>query len=443
MALESPVAIAIIGRMGDKTVNAAGFLMLMAVSIFIESPVIDLLTTSTTLAKKRQDYLAIRRFALILIVGVTAIHALVALTPAFSWLAQNVLRLPEPVIEVMRPALIVMIPWSACIGWRRYLQGILIRNGMTKQVGWGTFLRVGTISIVGFSLYQFAKLPSLIIVAIALIASVFAEAALMHVLSRRVIEAQFPKATPEETFTDASSFEASEGLDRPTMPQEVQPEAGQPVTLASLVRFHYPLTLATMVMMTATPSIGSALARLPAPVETMAAWQICTTLLFITRSVTFSLPEVVITLYKDSDSLARLRSFGVRVGLILSCLIVVFWALGIWQFLFQRLLNAEPDDAARASQAMIACAPLPFFSALVSLYRGMLTAKKATLPRLLSILFGVAALILVLTLGIASKGTGIYIAAAALFFGIAVEYLTLRVSWTMLTRKLAVQKAAA
>ncbi len=75
MGLEGPICEGVINRLRQPEINAAAWPILMAIAIWIESPVIDLLSTSTTLAKDHQRYELISRFVWYLMAWVTVAHA--------------------------------------------------------------------------------------------------------------------------------------------------------------------------------------------------------------------------------------------------------------------------------------------------------------------------------------------------------------------------------
>ncbi|MEJ5170382.1 MAG: hypothetical protein WHU10_05290 [Fimbriimonadales bacterium] len=276
MSLETPIAMAILSRSDRPDVGAAGFLILMAIAIWIESPVIDLLSTSTAFARSRQDFLRVRGFTIGTMVWVTAAHALVAFTPLYWLLTRSVLGLPEEVTQAVQVPLQIMLPWSALIGWRRFQQGILIRGGNTRPIVLGTSLRLATIALVGFTLFGWLRVPALEATAIALVASVAVESLFVTWVVQPVLRERYS-----------------------------QPTGTSGVTLAGLLRFHLPLTLTTMVSLTVTPLLGSALARMPDSVRSMAAWQVAITLVGLVRIIPFALPEAVIALYSERHPRAR------------------------------------------------------------------------------------------------------------------------------------------
>jgi progressive ankylosis protein len=395
MALEGPVSIGLISRLPNAQVNTAAFLVVMGLALWIESPVIDLLSTSTTLAKNRQHFVRLSGFVWWIIAWVTVLHALVSATPVYGWLTGSVLNIPEPVARAAQPALIIMIPWSAFIGWRRYLQGILIRYRETRLIGMGTLLRVCTMLGTGSLLYWFMRWPGTMVAASALMASVIAEAIFVHVASRATIKKEFVYAP-----------------DTPDVP---------PLQYGKLLAFHLPLTATTMVMFLGNPSVSWALAQSPGKVLAMASYQVASSLLFLYRTIVFALPEVVITLYKDADTARVLRNFCIIVGAGASAALVLSWVVGLDQFIFTRILGADRETAAMARLAFIAGAALPLIGALQSYVRGMLTAHHLTAVRFLAVGVSIAVLLGMLTLGVHLRWTGVLNAAAGLTTALIVE----------------------
>jgi hypothetical protein len=387
MAAETPIAMAVIGRTPGGEVNAAAFLILMGVALCIESPVIDLLATSTTLTRDRDSFATITRFAGWLILLVTAVHALVAATPLYDVVVGPLLNLPPPVAEAVRGPLLVMIPWSGLIGWRRYLQGLLIRQGRTRAVGMGTGLRVATMAGVGFTLLALGMRNGLMIAAIALVSSVAAEAGYVHRVSRPVVGALNPGHEPR-------------------------------VTIGELMRFHLPLTATTLLALTTFPIIGAALARTPNAVSAMASWQVAMTLMWLHRTVTFALPEVVIALRSAEGLLYR---FCVAVGSAMTALVFLFMATGVDRWFFASVLGADAAVVAGARQAYALVALAPLLSALQAYSRGILTLRRLTSARLWAVIAGMAALGASLGLGVAGGWPGLAVASSALVAALVAE----------------------
>lgn len=403
MAMEAPITTAITSRSSEPRVQTAGLLLMMGMALFIESPVIDLLATSTTLNKSRRDFLVIRRFALWLMALCTVAHVGFCVTPLYGWITLDVLGIPAPVAEATRIPMLVMAPWSAAIGWRRFLQGLLIRNGRTRLIGVGTAIRVGTIAGTGFGLAYGTDWSGLTVAAAALGISVTAEAVYIHFAAMETLR---------ERYGDGSDETLSSGVDLP-----------------KLLRFHLPLTATTLVFMTSLPVVGAALARTPNAVLAMAAWHAATSIIFLHRTVVFALPEPIIALYRGPKSAQKLSRFCLMVGLAASASMPILALLHLDRFVLGTLYDAPPDVTAEASFAYILCMSLPFIGAVQSYLRGMLTAHHLTVARLGAILVYTAVLISFLALGVSLKWPGVWVAAAATTGAALAEVGVLTYSW--------------
>ncbi len=408
MSVEGPVSVAVISRLPKPEISTAAFLMMMGVAMWIESPVIDLLSTSTTLARSRQNFAAISRYVWYLIAWVTIIHLLVVFTPIYWFVSDHLLGVERKVSETARFGLAIMLPWSGFIGWRRYLQGVLIRSGRTKPVGIGTAVRMGTIGIVIGLLYLVTSLSGIEIAACALITAVGAEAFYIHWASRITIRERF---NPEI--------------------ESLAPE----IDSRKLFRFHTPLALTTMIMLSTSPLITAALSRMPDPVRQLAAYQVASTLIWLMRTTVYALPETVITLYKR-ETAAALRKFCVRLGLVASGLMILLYSTKIDIWFFEVILGAKAELSSLAHLAVISAAALPFIGALQSYLRGTLTANHMTVSRLTAVTGNTVAFCAGLLVGIKLQGNGVMVAGISLSVSMSFELLMLSLSWRSGSRRL-------
>lgn len=410
MAIESPVAIAIISRLPNSNLNTAAFLIVMGLALWIESPVIDLLSTSTTLAKSHKNYIKLRTFALALMGWVTLAHFLVAWTPLYWFVSETLLHIRPEVAEAARIGLCIMVPWSAFIGWRRFHQGILIRFGRTKRIGFGTLLRMATMAAVGILLCSFGNISGIAIAATALLCSVAAEAIYVHFAA---------KSTIREFLVHEAAADAEE------------------LTTAKLLKFHFPLTATTAVMMLGSPVVAAALARAPNAVLAMAGWQVAQSLIWLHRTIVFALPEVVITLYKNKESAYKLKRFCIGVGLATSGALFLTGITRLDVAVFERVLHATPETTGIAHIAFLAASATPFLGALQSYVRGMLTAHHLTVARFTAVLVSMGCLAALLALTVVFNIAGVLSAAIALTITLAAELLVLVYAWRRGLKRLA------
>jgi progressive ankylosis protein len=319
MSAETPVSTAVINRLPNAQPNLAAFLAVLALSLFIESPVIDLLATSTTLATDSARFRSVRRFTVWLMAWVTAVHALVALTPLFDLVAYQLVNLPAEVAELARGPMAIMVPWSAAIGWRRFHQGLLIRSGQTRAIGVGTALRLLTISTVSVLGLQDGRLTGVEVAAAALVVSV-------------VVEAVYVWRAAGGTVRRLLSM-------GPT---------GDALSTRALLAFHLPMAASTMVVLTSMPLVTRFLASGPDALLAMNGWQVSIALSFLMRTITLALPEVVIALSARPDSEPLLRRFCLTTGWALVAATVVFATFRVDVWWFSRVLGASGQVAEAA-----------------------------------------------------------------------------------------------
>lgn len=401
MAVEGPISVSIISRMADPVLHTAAFNLLMSLALFIEAPIIDLLSTSTTLAESRRAYLSIRKFVLWLMAFETFAHAAFVLTPLYTTLTVGVMKVPEATSEAARTGLIIMIPWSALIAWRRFHQGILIRFGRTRRVGLGTLIRVATLSTVGFGMFSAKAADGVTVAATALICSVFAEALFSFLAARTVIAKEFAPGVNEGAY----------------------------LPIRKLAGFHFPLTATTIVMFFAMPMTTSALARSPEGQIGMAAWQISNSILWLTRAAVYALPEVIITLGRSKQAVSALRSFTLITGLGSTLLVAILLITGGAEIVFRHVLQADPETLPLALVVFAYGIPLPTVVAMQSFCRGMLTLNHRTPARTAAVAVGFLVLAATLQIGSVRQFSGVATAAISQIASMAAELAVLYWFW--------------
>ena len=154
MTAEGPIISATINRLPDEVIMLAAQGIVVSLSVFIESPIINLLSTATALVKDRQSYEVVRRFTIHWLLLLTGITFLVGFTPIFTLVVEKGMGVPPEVAQWVRPGMQIMLLWSAAIGWRRFLQGVLIHFNQTRKVAWGTAVRLAMTVGVVFALAQ-------------------------------------------------------------------------------------------------------------------------------------------------------------------------------------------------------------------------------------------------------------------------------------------------
>ena len=113
MGLELPLISAVVARLADPQTNLAAFGgIVFPLALLVESPIIMMLAASTALCRDEASYRRLKRFMLRLAVLLTAMHAIVAFTPVYDWIAVGLIGAPDVTIEPGRLGFQLMLPWT-------------------------------------------------------------------------------------------------------------------------------------------------------------------------------------------------------------------------------------------------------------------------------------------------------------------------------------------
>lgn len=393
MSIEGPVSVRLISMRPDSVTHTAAFLVVMGIALWIESPIIDLLSTSTTLATDRARIHILRNFSLMLMGFTTLVHLLVTATPLYGLLMDHVLHIRTEVAEAARGPLIAMLPWSASIGWRRWQQGVMIRASKTRGIGYGTAMRLCFILAVGFTLIATTKLSGVMVAGVALASSVFAEAMFISYVARPAF-AQIEAAEP----------------------------TGEPLTYRDLIRFHLPLSLSTFVGLTAIPLLGAMLGQFRDDKLHMAAWQVSSSVGWTFRAPVFALTEVIIALGVSEAAIQQLKKFSIGTALTMSGICFALWLGGVDKLIFASVLGVKPEVIPYASVAFAAGALFPIAFTCVCYLRGRLTAIHQTMARVYAMVTSLLTLIVAMIAFRLMGWSGVVAASVASLISIMVDF---------------------
>ncbi|MBS0011342.1 MAG: hypothetical protein KFF49_08020, partial [Bacteroidales bacterium] len=186
MAAEQPFLVSVIARLPDAKYNLAAFGIAFSFALIVEAPVIMLMSASTALVTDRDSYRKMKRFTDILNISVVLVQLILLIPPVFNFIVQDLMGVPENIAHLTYIALILLILWPPAIGYRRFYQGILIRNNLTRRVTYGTLIRLLMISLAGFGLYL-AGIEGAYVGAATLSIAVFAEAIASWLMARKTV----------------------------------------------------------------------------------------------------------------------------------------------------------------------------------------------------------------------------------------------------------------
>ncbi|MFZ6026089.1 MAG: hypothetical protein ACOYYS_00120 [Chloroflexota bacterium] len=352
MAAELPAISAVAARLADPKIHLAAYSgVVFPLILIIESPIIMLLSASTALSKDWASYRLIYRFMMITSAVLTGLHALVAFTPLYEPVARTLFGAPAEIVEPGRIGLMIMLPWTWTIAYRRFQQGLLIRFGQSRLVGVGTAVRLVTDGIVLFAGYTL-KLPGIVVMTLAVASGITAEAIYAGIAVR-------PLHHPAGALRQAAPVEPA-------------------LTLRAFLNFYFPLVMTSFIWLLTPPITSAAINRMPQAIASLAAWSPLTGLVFMLRSLGNAYNEVVVALLDEQGSSPNLRRF-VWVLVLAGTAIVLFFVLtpfaGFW---FGRLSALDSELAGLAVSGLWLALPLPALTVLQSWFQGGLMHARKT-----------------------------------------------------------------
>jgi len=354
MALEGPFLAAIIARLGDPTFNLAAYGVAYALAILVEAPVIMLMSASTALVEDGESYRKLRNFTRALNAGSTALLCLLLVPPVHQGLMESLLRLPSEVVALTYGALWILLPWPAAIGYRRFLQGVLIRSGRTRLVALGTVIRLFSMGFTGFFLFRFLELPGAWVGAAALSVGVVAEAVAARVMAGPVVRSLRASSSPGTGETPSLAYRG-------------------------IAAFYWPLALTSLIGLTVHPMLTFFMGRAPLPLESLAVFPVVHSLSFLFRSLGLSFQEAAIALLgRRAEHVAVLGRFALWLGVGSSAALALVAFTPLSRFWFETLSGLPPELAAFALIPTMLMVPLPALSVLLSLERAVVVQGRKT-----------------------------------------------------------------
>ncbi len=394
MAVEGPFLAAVIARLADPETNLAAYGVAFSLALIAESPIIMIMSASTALVRDYRSLVALRRFTWSLNAAITVVLGVILLPPVFRLLALGLVGLPPAVAARTHAATLLLLPWPAAIGVRRFFQGILIRHDLTRRVAYGTVVRLVAMSATAAVVALRSGLPGASVGAAALAAGVTAEAAASWIMVRGTV----------------ARLRRGEVIGAPSQ---------SPLTTSGIVSFYTPLALTSMLTLGVQPLVTFFVGHSRFPVESLAVLPVVVGLLFVFRSPGLAFQEVAIALLGERHEGYRpLRAFAVLLAAVAAGgLSVMAWTplATVW---FHEVSGLSAELTAFAVVPARILSVMPALTVLLSFQRALLVSLRSTSLITGATVVEVAGIVITLAVAITLlDAVGAVAAAAALMIG--------------------------
>jgi len=389
MATEGPFIAAIIARLPEPKFNLAAYGVAFSFALIVESPIIMMMTASTALVKDSHSLKKLFRYTLFLNTAITLLM-LISLTPGiFNFVTETLIGLPPDISTLTRSAAILLLPWPAAIGFRRFYQGILITHNKTRRIAFATIFRLISMAATAMLLFEEHRLSGAAVGAIALSTGVVLESIVIRIMSGPYIRKL----------------------------RNTSPATGNhPLNYRFISVFYYPLAITSILALGVQPLVTFFMGHSRFPVESLAVLPVVTSLVFVFRSMGLSFQEVVIALMGEKrEGYASLKRFTIILGTITSMLLglIAFTpAAHVW---FRQISGLSAQLAAFAVLPTRILVLMPALSVLISWQRANLVHIRRTGPITWATVIEISGIVLTLIVSIRYLNIMGAVAAASAF----------------------------
>ncbi len=400
MVLEPSTINVGLGRTHDPELALAAYGVAFSLALLVEAPIIMLLDASVARSTNRAAFALMRRFTVGLGLAVTAIGLVFSLTPLYDLVVDGLMRVPPDVAARARPTLQILSFWSFPIAWRRAHQGVLIRANKTGIITAATGIRLLALAGALFGGLQILPERGAVVAGLAMILSVFVEAALITLATRPVLREESYKADGDD---DA------------------------PLTLSDLWSFYNPLIVTTILRQSTRFLLTIGIAWAVLVKASLAAWPVVWGFAVLVAGPAWSLQQLTTAVAKDEEAYRRVRRFSLSLSVLFAVILAAVAFTPLYGLVMGGIYNlsTELQDLSRLSLQLMVVLPLLMGSQ--SVYRGLLIRGGCTGAVRTAMGLNVLTLALTMLVGVTLLSpTGVTLAAVATLTGGLSELVWLR-----------------
>lgn len=352
MSVEGPLIAAIIARMPEAIYNLGAYGIAFSIGLIIEAPIIMIMSASTALTTDIISFRKLRAVTYALNILLTLGMFFVLVPVVFDLITISLLNLPIELRDLTYSATMLLLPWPAAIGYRRFYQGILIRYERTRLVTYGTVIRLGTMVTTAIAGYSIGSLSGAEVGTLALSVGVIFEAIASRIMANPVIKQL-----------------------------KAENEAEKTLSYRDIINFYFPLALTSVISLAVHPMVTFFVSGGKNAIESLAVLPVINSFIFIFRSLGLSFQEAAIALLKkDLSGFRPLLKFFMRLGLFLIFSLILITNTPLMEYWFIYVADLPRELLTFAWLPTRILAIIPFLSLLISFQRAILVNGRRSSP---------------------------------------------------------------
>lgn len=392
MALGDPLQTMALSRLPNTREVLAAVGIVKAIAVFLESPIIMILHASNALSRSAASRRALWRFTLLLGGLLMATFAILAFRPIYDALLVRLFGAGPSIAAVGRVTFLLMLPWPFVIAWRRFYQGVLIRRGKSRQVGWASLTRLAWV-VVALSTGVALRVDGALLAGATLIGAVLVEAFVVTAFAWR--------SRGDPPAADAT-------------------DPKLPTSLGGVTRFYIPLASTMLLVWGGRAALTSLVARASDGLLALAAWPAAWGLVLSIANATRMVQQIVISSGEETRR-RDLVEFVLFVGMGSSAFLFLLGFTSFGGALLAAFLGAHGELVTAARPVVRIAAVIPLFVAVQNAMQGVLIRQARNWCINAATLAGVATTLLLALVLVRSGQPGASAAAWAMVAGGGVE----------------------
>lgn len=398
--LVPPIINAALARTPEPALALAAIGLARSLSMPILSPLFSLRQVTTALVRDR-DMLSHVRVSSGALAGLaTGLLLLLCLPPVYDSVVRTGMGIPEDVARVAWPAVLVAATTPLLGVGRGFYQGVLVHYGRTTPIGLGALGYLVGAAMVIWPGVLLTRVNGALLAALALCWGQVVYLAMVWWPARQVIHIRVPEYSPQV--------------------QEAQRSARY------VVLFFVPLAVAAVLGAAGEPLIQATMARALSPTASLAAFPVCTSIVYLAAIPLWNAQQVVIANVGDAPSYLAVRRFVVALGLLCTLALVLIGWTPLARWVFGDLIGVSGEIEVLSLRGFRWLTVSPLLLAGRSLYYGTLIGQAATQKVRTAAVARLVTLTLVLALGLWwGRESGLLIAIWAVLLSSVAELVSL------------------
>lgn len=372
--LVPPIINAALARTPEPALALAAIGLARSLSMPFLSPLFSLRQVTTALVRDRDMLSHVRQSSLALAGMATGLLLLLCLPPVYDSVVRTGMGIPEDVARVAWPAVLVAATTPLLGVGRGFYQGVLVHYGRTTPIGLGALGYLVGAAMVIWPCVLLTRVNGALLAALALFGGQAVYLAVVWWPARQIARTRIPERSPQVEESQRS--------------------------VRYVILFFVPLAVAAALGAAGEPLMQATMARTLSPKASLAAFPVCTSVLFLAGTPLWNAQQVVIANVRDALSYSAVRRFVVELGLVWTLALALIGWTPLADWVFGDLIGVTGEIEALTLRGFRWLTMAPLLFAGRSLYYGTLISQAATRHVRTAAVVRLVTLTLVLALGL-------------------------------------------